>query len=154
MSEVELAHVTQPEAGRRLSRPGTDSADSAHAPLQDLESEHHIARNARGCLCVRSHGWSEVEFREWIKQTGVWCIVTILARMVVFGAIKLVVTAPGGDSNILHMVNKRISTSFACQPEALLFMVLIGCPVAMNMCQLWVLVRICKSVSILIIWHG
>lgn len=66
----------------------------------------------------------------WAKQMFVWCIITVAARMFV-----LLVMLAGQDP--LGWLSRQIAYPFRDDPKMLLVAVMIGCPLCMNVLQLW-----------------
>jgi len=66
----------------------------------------------------------------WAKQMVVWCIITVLARMFV-----LCVMLAGKDP--LRWLSEQIAWPFRDDPKMFLVLVTIGCPLCMNVLQLW-----------------
>jgi hypothetical protein len=89
-----------------------------------------------GCVSLeRSGDYHDVDgnVNPWIwgKQMGVWCIITIVARFTVLGCMLLVFDG-------LSVVADAIARWFACYPHLLLMLVMVCCPVLMNVGMLWV----------------
>ena len=67
----------------------------------------------------------------WAKQLGVWCIITIGARaccgVLMYGA-----------SSVLQLLSEAIAHVFEGHARLFLVLVMLGCPVCMNLIQVWI----------------
>ena len=68
----------------------------------------------------------------WAKQMLMWCVITIAARLCVLG-VMLAAQDP------LGWVSQKVASPFdGHDPMLFLVLVMIGCPLCMNVLQLWV----------------
>lgn len=67
----------------------------------------------------------------WAKQMAVWCLVTICARAVC-GALMYV------GSPMLVVLANAIASALWGHPHLFLAIVMLGCPVGMNLIQVWI----------------
>eukprot|EP01051_Picozoa_sp_SAG22_P003629 SAG22_NODE_179_length_16124_cov_7.355445_10_plen_627_part_00 len=67
----------------------------------------------------------------WAKQMLAWCLITIAARFMVLGLLFL------GLDHTKHYV-AALAKTFACHPKWFLLIVMVSCPVILNIGALWV----------------
>ena len=78
------------------------------------------------------HREGTLNWGTWAVQMTVWCVITVLARLMVTCTMLLF------KNPALETVSALIAQDFSCQPDLLLVLVMIGCPICMNIAQLWV----------------
>ena len=76
-------------------------------------------------------GHGAVNYRRWGIQMAVWCLITVLARLMVLGVQVLLFP-------VLRVFVAVLSQSMACHPDAMLVLVMVACPVLMNIGMLWI----------------
>jgi hypothetical protein len=78
-----------------------------------------------------SGGQPRVNYGRWGAQLFVWCLITVAARMMVLGVQLLLF-------DWLRYFVGMIAQTMACRPGAMLTLVMVACPVLMNIGMLWV----------------
>jgi len=78
-----------------------------------------------------SPGSTTIQYRTWAIQMVAWCIITVTAR-ITCGSIVI-----ASRALFLH-VAEQVAKPFDGQPRLMLAVVMIACPVGMNMIQLWI----------------
>ena len=76
-------------------------------------------------------GHGAVDYRRWGIQMAVWCLITVIARLMVLGVQVL-------TFDWLRVFVAMLSQSMACHPGAMLVLVMVACPVLMNIGMLWI----------------
>ena len=76
----------------------------------------------------------------WSIQTGAWCIITLLSRIMV-GLLLVILSSP------LSYLADGIAKVFENHPKTLLVVVMVACPVLMNFSQVWIQDQILKRKS-------
>ena len=68
----------------------------------------------------------------WGKQMLVWCVITVAARLCVLGMLLIC------RSWAFEPTVQTIAAWFGCNPDLFLVLVMVACPVLMNVAMLWV----------------
>jgi hypothetical protein len=86
-------------------------------------------------VCLGKSGYygdhPHYDYGLWIKQLIVWCIITVFVRMCV-GMLMYAAKDP------LSSLASLVATPFEGHAKLFLVLVMIGCPLCMNIAQLWV----------------
>jgi len=67
----------------------------------------------------------------WCHQLSLWCVITVAARLCCGG---LMFTT----SSALSVIASAVASPFKGHPQLFLTLVMVGCPVGMNIVQLWI----------------
>eukprot|EP01047_Picozoa_sp_COSAG01_P014460 COSAG01_NODE_704_length_14147_cov_5.083648_12_plen_925_part_00 len=126
-----------PEYLSSLEKSGNyiEPADSATTtPLRPLDANllDGADRSSSGSDGGRLHQPPRINYVTWAKQMAAWCFITVLARMLVCCVMLIF------RDILLEELSAYVALHWSCDPTGLLVMVMLGCPVCMNIGQLWV----------------
>jgi hypothetical protein len=80
-----------------------------------------------------SRGWCQagIDGSVWFKQMLSWCLITLMARAFIGAVLYLL-----KGTALLQGVATAVAQPFTCHPDVLLVLVMLGCPLGMNVLQL------------------